>query len=459
MHEIFLMKNSFDRLLGLISMNKKEVGQIYWLAIFSGIISLTLPFGIQLIINFIQGGTYSASYFVLVVLITLGVVIYSILQLIELRILEKIQQRIFVYAGLEFSYRFPRIKIEELLNINARDLANRFFDSIVLEKSIIKLLTDFSISLVQIVISAIVLIFYHEMFLLMDLLVVIVLYLGFKYTLKKTLDAGIEYSKEKYKTAYWIEEVAGASSTFKLAGETDLPLLKVDNYLQFYLEKREKFYRWLNVQYVILNVTKVIFILGFLLIGGIMVMEQRMNIGQFVAAEVLILTIINGFDKIINTLKSFYDTLIALEKIAEVTDLKLENGETNKLYFDSSHQGIRVEINKLNFKYPQSQRYSLQDINLIIEEREKVLITGQNNSGKTTLIKIISSLYEISDGDIKYNNISLKNIDKEKLRQDIGIYFQEDVIFNGSIFENISLGRKNIDMDYINRKNRSFQRI
>ncbi|GIV26488.1 MAG: ABC transporter ATP-binding protein [Bacteroidia bacterium] len=445
-----LKTHSLNRLIELIKVNKKEVGQIYWLAIFSGLISLSLPFGIQLIINFIQGGTYSTSYFVLVFLITLGVILYSIFQIIELRILEKIQQRIFVYAGLEFAYRFPRIKIEELLNINARDLANRFFDSIVLEKSVIKLLTDFSISMVQIIISALVLVFYHEMFLVLDLLVLIIVYFGFKFTFERALEAGKSYSKEKYKTAYWIEEVAGASSTFKLAGKTELPMKRTDNYLELYLEKREQYYRWLNVQYIILNITKIVFVLGFLLIGGIMVMDQRMNVGQFVAAEVLVLTIINGVDKITNTLKSVYDTLIALEKIAEVTDLKLENGESSRLYFDASHEGINIEISNLNFKYPQSNKLALQNINLNIKEKEKVLITGQNNSGKTTLIKVISSLYEIKEGDIRYNNISIKNIDKERLRYDIGIYFQEDVIFNGTILENITLGRSEINMDYLN---------
>jgi ABC-type bacteriocin/lantibiotic exporter with double-glycine peptidase domain len=367
---------------------------------------------------------------------------------VELRILESIQQRIFTYVGLEFAFRFPRIKIEEIMNINARDLANRFFDSIVLEKSFIKLLTDFSIITFQILISAIVLCFYHSSFLILNLFVVIVLYFGFRYTFHKALNAGLEYSRYKYKTAYWIEEVANASSTFKLAGKTELPLSKIDEYLLNYLSKREYYYKWINVQYVILNISKIIYVLGFLLIGGIMVMEQKMNIGQFVASEVLIITIINGLDKIIHTLKNFYDTLISLEKLAEVTDLILEKNKSGSLY-SSSEGGMSISIRHLNFKYPLSEKNVLHDINLDIISGEKVLITGKNNSGKTTLLKIISSLYEISDGDIIYNEISIKNIDKERLRFDIGIYFQEDVIFNGTIMDNITLGRDGIDTKFI----------
>lgn len=439
---------SLKRLWGIVESNKKEIGQIYWLAFFSGIISLTLPFGIQLIINFIQGGTMSVSYVVLVILITLGIIFYSILQLVELRILENIQQRIFTYAGIEFTYRFPRIKIEEIMNINARDLANRFFDSIVLEKSFIKILTDFSIIAFQILISAFVVCFYHNSFILLNIFVVIIIYFGVKFTFNKTLKAGIEYSKYKYKTAYWIEEVANASSTFKLAGKTQLPIILTDNHLIEYLKKRDHFYKWVNIQYIVLNISKIIYALGFLLIGGIMVMEQKMNIGQFVASEVLIITIINGLDKIIYTLKSFYDTLIALEKLAEVTDLKLEKIKKDALY-NRFQDGMKISIRHLNFKYPSSKQNIFTDLNMEIYSGERVLITGKNNSGKTTLLKIISSLYEINDGDIFYNNISIKNIDKEKLRYDIGIYFQEDVIFNGTIIDNITLGRDNVDQNFI----------
>ncbi|HPQ08528.1 MAG TPA: ATP-binding cassette domain-containing protein [Bacteroidia bacterium] len=447
------MKNNkihpVKRLFSLLKNNKKEVGQIYWLALFYGLISLSLPFGIQYIINFIQGGTYSTSYFVLVFLITLGVIIYSILQIIELRILENIQQKIFTYAGFDFTYRFPKIKIEELLNINARDLANRFFDSIVLEKSIIKLLTDFSISAIQIIISALVLSLYHSSFMILNLIAILFLYFLFKYTFERTLKSGLSYSKIKYKTAYWIEEVANASSTFKLAGITDLPMQQTDTLLVEYLKKRNEHYRWLNIQYIGLNITKTIYILGFLLIGGIMVMEQKMNIGQFVAAEVLVITIMNGIDKVLNTLKNLYDTLISIEKIAEVTDLNLENNNYQKVIYPSSEKSMHIKINNLNFKYPNTNKLILKNINVEICKNEKVLVTGEQNSGKSSFIKVLSSLYEITDGDILYNNISIKNIDLEKLRYDIGIYFKEDVIFNGTIWNNITLGRDGIDKTFL----------
>jgi ABC-type bacteriocin/lantibiotic exporter with double-glycine peptidase domain len=437
------------RLFSLLKNNKKEVGQIYWLALFYGLISLSLPFGIQSIINFIQGGTYSTSYFVLVFLITLGVIIYSILQIIELRILENIQQKIFTYAGFDFTYRFPKIKIEELLNINARDLANRFFDSIVLEKSIIKLLTDFSISAIQIIISALVLSLYHSSFMILNIIAILFLYFLFKYTFERTLKSGLSYSKIKYKTAYWIEEVANASSTFKLAGITDLPMQQTDTLLVEYLKKRNEHYRWLNIQYIGLNITKTIYILGFLLIGGIMVMEQKMNIGQFVAAEVLVITIMNGIDKVLNTLKNLYDTLISIEKIAEVTDLNLENNNYQKVIYPSSEKSMHIKINNLNFKYPDANKLTLKNINVEICKNERVLVTGEQNSGKSTFIKVLSSLYEITDGDILYNNISIKNIHLDKLRYDIGIYFKEDVIFNGTIWDNITLGRNEIDKNFL----------
>ena len=104
------------RFLGLLRLEKREIFQIFYYAIFGGIVSLSLPLGIQAIINLIQGAQVSTSWVILVILVTIGVTFSGALQLMQLRIIETIQQRIFVRASFELSYRFPKIKMMELRN-------------------------------------------------------------------------------------------------------------------------------------------------------------------------------------------------------------------------------------------------------------------------------------------------------------------------------------------------------
>ena len=110
--------------------NKKDIYQILMYAILGGVISLSLPLGIQSIVNFIQAGKVSTSWIVLVIMVVIGVAFVGILKIMQYRITENLQQKIFVRSSFEFAYRFPKIKFNELHNQYPPELANRFFDTL-----------------------------------------------------------------------------------------------------------------------------------------------------------------------------------------------------------------------------------------------------------------------------------------------------------------------------------------
>ena len=159
-------KTPWKRLLGLLDLERKDIFQIFYYAIFSGLVSLSLPLGIQAIINLIQGAQISTSWIVLVILVTVGVVFSGALQLMQLRIIETIQQRIFTRASFELSYRFPKIKMNELRNYYPPELANRFFDTLTIQKGLSKILIDVPTAILQILFELILLSFYHPFFII-----------------------------------------------------------------------------------------------------------------------------------------------------------------------------------------------------------------------------------------------------------------------------------------------------
>ena len=182
------------RFLGLVKLERKDIFQISYYAIFEGLVSLSLPLGIQAIINLIQGAQVSASWIVLVVLVTMGVVFSGVLKLMQLRIIETIQQRIFTRASFELSYRFPKIKMKELRNYYLPELANRFFDTLTIQKGLSKILIDVPSAFLQIMFALLLLSFYHPFFIIFGLLLLILIYILFNQTAHRGIETSLDES-------------------------------------------------------------------------------------------------------------------------------------------------------------------------------------------------------------------------------------------------------------------------
>ena len=215
---------AWQRLVNLLALDRKDVLQVFYYAIFAGLVNLSLPLGIQAIINLIQGAQVSTSWIVLVVLVTLGVAFGGTLQLMQFRIIEDIQQKIFTRSSFEFAYRFPKIKMSELRNYYPPELANRFFDTLTVQKGLSKLLVDFPAALLQIIFGLLLLSFYHPFFIIYGILLLFLIYIVFKYTAVRGMETSLVESKNKYKVAHWIQEVARAVVSFKLSGKTNLAI-------------------------------------------------------------------------------------------------------------------------------------------------------------------------------------------------------------------------------------------
>ena len=238
----------WQRFLGLIELERKDVLQVAYYAIFAGLVSLSLPLGIQAIINLIQGAQITTSWILLVILVTMGVAFAGILQLMQMRIIETIQQRIFTRASFEFTYRFPKMKMDESRKYYPPELANRFFDTLTVQKGLAKLLVDVPAAVLQIIFALILLAFYHPFFIVFGFLLLGLSYVVFKFTAQKGMKTSLEESKNKYKVAHWIQEVARAVTSFKLSGSTNLSLTKNDELVSKYLEARDSHFKILYSQ-------------------------------------------------------------------------------------------------------------------------------------------------------------------------------------------------------------------
>jgi len=438
---------AWQRLIGLLTLEKKDVLQVFYYAIFAGLVNLSLPLGIQAIINLIQGAQVSTSWIVLVVLVTLGVAFVGLLQLMQIRIIENLQQKIFTRASFEFAYRFPKIKMDALRNYYPPELANRFFDTLTVQKSLAKILVDFPAALLQITFGLLLLSFYHPFFIIYGLLLVLLIYIVFKYTFQRGLETSLDESKNKYKVAHWIEEVARCIVSFKLSGKTSHAIDKNDALVSSYLDARESHFKILVIQFVQMIGFKVLVSAGLLLIGGLLVLNQEMNIGQFVAAEIIILLVISSVEKLILGLETFYDLLTSLEKLGQVVDKELEPMGGEKPFEDG--RGFFVELKDVSYKIPDREKKIIDGVNLEITPACTILLKGPSGSGKSTLLRLIAAILEPDEGQIFINEVSLKGVDLNYYRSHLGKSLPEESPFEGTILENLTFGDKSITMEEV----------
>ena len=440
-----------ERFKNLIKLDRKDIYQIFLYAIFAGIISLSLPLGIQSIINFIQAGQVSTSWVVLVIMVIFGVALVGVLKIMQFRIIENLQQKIFVRASFEFAYRFPRIKHGEFHNEYPPELANRFFDTLNVQKGVSKLLLDISTALLQILFGIILLSFYHSFFIFFGMLLIGLLYLIYKVNFQIGLETSLKESKYKYKVAHWLQEIARNHISFKNQKMFLFSLEKNDHLVNEYLTHRESHFKILKKQFVQLVGFKILLTAGLLIIGGVLVLNQQMNIGQFVAAEIVILSIVTAVEKLFSGLELYYDVLTSLEKLGAVVDKEVENlNQENSLYSINEKTPITIETKNLNYTYKGTDIATLQDINIKINQNDKILIKGDNGAGKTTLLRLLSRIIDPTSGNIYLNETNYNKYSLEEFRSQIGVITLNEAPFEGTILENITCNNPEITMDKVN---------
>jgi len=301
-------KTPLSLLFEVIKLESRNINYLYVYAIFSGIISLALPLGIQTIIGYVMAGRLNTSWFFLSVLITLAVLLSGLTRLAQISITESIQRKLFLHFGMRFKERILDLKEKGIKMTEQLETRTTYFlDIVTLQKSLSKLLVDFTGKLLQAVFGLLLLSIYHPLFIAFGLILIFVLYWVLRLTWKRGFDTARYESNFKFKTAMSIRNL------WLNKNNDELPIL--DFRMNEYSEGRTKHFgvvyrqAWLGV------ITKVIFTALLLIIGSYLLVEQSISLGQFLAAEILIITLLDAVEKLILTVENLYDCGISMEKL------------------------------------------------------------------------------------------------------------------------------------------------
>lgn len=318
----------WQRLVRLLHYERATINYIFIFALLIGLIGLTLPLGTTAVFNLLSNGAMYSSTYLLIAVVLIGVLIGGALLIGQLTLVEYLEQKIFAKASMEFAYRLPRIKKEELEGEHPPELVNRFFEVLTIQKGLTKLLVDIVAASVQIFFSAILLSFYHPVFMVFGFLAIVAIGVVILLYYRQGVQTSLEESSHKYELVAHLEDVAADLDRYR--GKPDMMngiIKTTDEITSKYLMARNDHFSILKKFFMSSVALRTVLMGGLLLLGSFFVVERQMTFGQFVAAEVIIVQISYAVEKLMTNLNTVFDMVTGSEKLAVVTDMELEEAE------------------------------------------------------------------------------------------------------------------------------------
>ncbi|SHJ37005.1 ATP-binding cassette, subfamily B [Lutispora thermophila DSM 19022] len=186
----------------------------------------------------------------------------------------------------------------------------------------------------------------------------------------------------------------------------------------------------LPIAYILFNITQ----------------NQRMTIGDFSASVVSISMLASKLSQIANNLQELNQNKLLIKDLGDFLKYEIVDKHEGHILLDSIK---KIELRNISFKYPNSQKYALKDINVELYKNKKVALVGLNGAGKSTLIKLVSGLYQNYEGEIFINDKNLKDYSIDSYRENVGVVYQDFKLVSSSIIENVLMREPRNQEDYI----------
>jgi len=423
-------KSYTDGLFGLLKSLKKEISGITVFALLKGLVELTLPLGVQAIITYVMGGFVSTSLIFLITLVVAGVILNGGLHISQLKINERVQQSLMVRFGLHFAASIPTKNPSH--DSEMFKTTSYFMDVTVLQKSLSKLMMDFPLAAMRIVTGLIVLCFYHPLFILFSFFLIALLWIIIRATGARGMESSIEESNYKYETYLTLLSQALHIKLLRFFAPQRVQLKDTDSKLSSYLKARNDHFKVLLLQYRSLILFKALLTALMLIAGSYLLINQQLSIGQFIAAEILIIGVLGAVEKIITNMELVYDVLTALKKLDAMKCLSEEND--GKLQIETIHSIVVPDILPQEFS---------------IKKGDKIWIHGDlDDTAKSLFSQISFSVFEKSR-DVLVNSVPAHQYVHHTLRAKVAVYENNQSVMKGSILDNIRMGREEINDEQI----------
>ncbi|MCX7606484.1 MAG: ATP-binding cassette domain-containing protein [Bacteroidia bacterium] len=439
----------WSKLGRFFSAESRLVAYIYLYAAVSGGANLLVPVVVQAIYTYIQTLQWVTGLTTLILLAGVVLITAALVRIGQFVLIEYLQRRLFLHSTLEIVHHVPRWMFPAVVRENLPGLINRYFEIFTMEKNLSKLLLNVPADLLTILFGIILLSFYAPFFAFSVLLLTAVVGGFLYYTFSPAYKKKKAVSDEKYRMATWLEEIARALLTFKVAGFPPILYRRTQELEERYLVARERYFRLLLTQKGLLFFYQISIALIMLTLGALLVVDKQISLGQFVASELVLFLILGAVQDLVGNLDALYDAMVGIEKLGQIFSPPHERLAGIPLpghvkAFSLSLRNVSFSHLRENISYP-----VLRDISMEISPQEKVCITGPGGSGKTTLLYLLYGLYADYQGEIYVSGLNLRQVDLLSLRSRIGDALEVGEIIEARVWDNLTLGAGNVSWEEV----------
>jgi len=417
---------ALGRLRALIQLERADLWVVVVYAVGIGALSLVSPIAVQALVNTVAFGSVLQPLLVLTLVLVAGLSFAAALKAFAAFVVEVLQQRLFVRAVADVARRLPRVDLgDRTVGAHGPELVNRFFDVLTLQKASATLLLDGVSVALQAAVGMALLAFYHPLLLAFDVVLLIALAAIVMIPLRGAITTSLHESSCKYETVAWLEEVARNPVLFKSAAGMRHAVSRAELLARAYLAARRAHFARLVRQLIGGLGLQVVAGAALLGVGGLLVLERQLTLGQLVAAELVVTAVSASFATLGKHLEKFYDLLAALEKFGKLVDLPLEPvGGVGELSNGPARVLVRGGL---------AGRGDLE-----VAAGERVLVTGEAGAGKSTLLDLCFGLQRPARGQIEVDGVDLRMADLPALRDQVALVRAGDLV-HASILDNLRL--------------------
>lgn len=437
------------RLFGLLWPERSDIGVILILSVLNGILLLATPLAVDAVVNNIAFGgqeqVYVQALGILAMALLAFLLLLSMMRAAQHYVMEIIQERLFLRVTADLAYRLPNSQMAALEPNMGPELVNRFFEVVTVQKSSSMLLLEGVNLVLATVIGLVVLGFYHPFLLAFALTLVFSLAFVLFVLGRNSVRTSINESYAKHAVAGWLEQVALFPILFKSHGASDLACQRADLLARDYIRARRAHFRVLLRQIWGLLGLQAVASAALLIIGGTLVLRGELTLGQLVASELIVGAIVAAVAKFGKHLESFYDALAAVDKLGYLVDIPIEDehGECP----NPTELPAQVRAEKVSFSYDPS-RPVLHNISFEFAPGSRVAIVSAAGFGASTLLDLLFGLRQTSEGMLSIDGMDVRHWQLGKLREQVALVRGQEIV-EGTIAENVRIGRPNIGMDAV----------
>ena len=432
----------FRRFIALLKPEAKDIRAILVFSIIIGLLSLTLPLAVEAVVNTIAYGRSLQPLIVLSLIVLVFLGFRAGLSVLMTVVTEIIQRKLFVRTVEDLAYRLTRVPLSTWKKYHGPELVNRFFDIVNVQKVTAKLLLETLMLGLQTVIGLSVLAFYHPFLLGYDIGLLVIMTIVLWFIGRGAIKTATDESQLKYETAAWLQEIVRHPTTFKYNGGLGYAINRADELAAAYINHRQSHFSILIKQISFAMIMQVFAATVLLALGGYLVIEQEMTLGQLVAAELIVTMILGSFAKLGKDLESYYDLMASVDKLGKLFDLPVEQIYKLQVIRDAGADGVSL----VNMKLDGQTQHSA---NVDFVAGQTYAIYGGLELLREKLTEVLVGQLKPKAGHVLLDDYRVDAISAESLQEKISL-IREVELFEGSVDENLRMGRENIGSAKVN---------